>query len=58
MLLQWEEYSRIRYTEKLKVEKCAIPEIAKKSGKVKTKVIKIQTPRSGSWANKVRPTMG
>ena len=34
MLLQWEEYSRIRYAEKLKVEKCAVPEIAKKSGKV------------------------
>ena len=34
MLLGWEEYARIRYAEKLKVEKCAIPEIAKKSGKV------------------------
>ena len=34
MLLEWEEYSRIRYAEKLKIEKCAVPEIAKKSGKV------------------------
>ena len=34
MLLEWEEYSTVRYAEKLTVEKCAIPEIAKKSGKV------------------------
>lgn len=39
MLLQWEEYSRIRYAEKLKVEKCIIPEITKKSGKVKKNII-------------------
>ena len=34
MLFEWEEYSRIRYAEKLKIEKFAVPEIAKKSGKV------------------------
>ena len=34
MLLEWEDYSTVRYTEKLTVERCAIPEIAKKSGKV------------------------
>ena len=34
MLLEWEEYSRIRYAAKLKIEKFAVPEIAIKSGKV------------------------
>ena len=33
MLFEWKEYSTVRYAEKLTVEKCAIPEIAKKSGK-------------------------